>query len=162
MARELTHWDPFGPMMSLRQAMNRLLEDAFVPGASRGLETTVADAGVLPLDLYETRDDVQVSAALPGVKPEDIDVSVQGNVLTIKGETKAESEAAEGSWHRRERRFGSFFRQVSLPVPVNSEKAEATFENGVLRLRLPKAEEARERRIQVQAGTEAAGIGTSS
>jgi HSP20 family protein len=148
----LTRWDPFGEMLSLRQAMDRLMEDAFVAPARRlGIGEAGQDGG-LDLDLYEEDDDLVVTASLPGVKSEDVDVSVQGDVLTIRGETRSEQESGRGRWHRRERTYGSFQRRITLPCTVNTEKAEARFENGILTLRLPKAEEAKERRIRIEGG----------
>jgi HSP20 family protein len=139
-------------MLSLRQAMDRLMEDAFVAPARRlGIGEAGQDGG-LDLDLYEEDDDLVVTASLPGVKPEDVDVSVQGDVLTIRGETRSEQESGRGRWHRRERTYGSFQRRITLPCTVNTEKAEARFENGILTLHLPKAEEAKERRIRIEGG----------
>jgi HSP20 family protein len=94
-----------------------------------------------------------VTATLPGLKPEDIEITIHGEVLRIQGETKKEEEVKNDQFHRRERQFGRFFREVTLPMPVKSEGVDAQFENGVLTLRLPKAEEAKTRRIQVQSGT---------
>ena len=148
----LVRWDPFGEMWSLRQAMDHLFEDAFVRpwnGGTRG-ETGVS---ALALDMYESGDDLVVTAAVPGVKPEDIDITIQGDVLTIKGQSETDLQNEQTGVHLHERRYGRFFRQVALPHSVKSDAAEATFENGILRLRLPKTEEARERKIQVQAGS---------
>lgn len=151
----ITRWDPFGDMLSLRQAMDRLFEDAFV--RPRQLMHLGPEDGVatLAVDMHETDGELFVSAAVPGVKPEDLDISVQGDVLTIKGETRNDEEVKEENYVRRERRYGAFYRQVQLPKPVRSDGAEATFENGVLKLRLPMSEEARERKIPVKAAGEA-------
>jgi HSP20 family protein len=151
----LVRWDPFGEMWSLRQAMDRLFEDAVVrPGSwlatARGEEGAIG----LAVDMYETADDVVVTASVPGVRPEDIDITVQGDTLTIKGETQTEKDDdGQSGYHLHERRYGRFYREVALPKNVKSDAAEAHFENGILRLRLPKAEEAKERKIQVQAGS---------
>jgi HSP20 family protein len=150
----LVRWDPFGEMWSLRQAMDRLFEDAFVR-PNGFLAATRGEDGVngLAVDLYETGDDLIVTTAVPGVRPEDIDITVQGDVLTIKGETQTEhADDDRSSYHMHERRYGRFYRQVALPSTVKSDAAEAHFENGILKLRLPKAEEAKERKIQVQSG----------
>lgn len=148
----LVRWDPFSEMWSLRQAMDHLFEDAFVRpwGATRLRDD--GSAG-LAVDMYETGDDLVVTAAVPGVRSEDIDITVQGDVLTIKGETQSEKDDTLSGYHLHERRYGRFYRQVALPSSVKSDAAEAHFENGILRLRLPKAEEAKERKIQVQNGT---------
>jgi len=106
--------------------------------------------GGLAVDVYETEDNVIVEAAMPGVKPEEIEVSLTGDVLTIKGETKAEKEVKEESYIRRERRYGSFCRSVSLPSGLEGDKAEAEFEHGVLKLTIPKAEEVKPKVIEVK------------
>ncbi len=143
----VVRWDPFGETLSLRQAVDRLFEDAWVrpwmAGAHNGNGTT------LPLDVYETGDDIMVAATVPGVKSEDLDITVQGDVLTIRGEMKPDESMTDEKFHRRERYSGRFARQVVLPTSVNSGQAEAHFEDGVLKLRLPKAEQAKERKIQV-------------
>ena len=152
--RGWTHDEPFGGFLSLRNAMDRLFEDAFVrPGQLFGWSEGASGFGPLAVDLYETEDACMLTAALPGVHPQDVDVSVQGNVVTIRGESRAEEDATRGTCHLRERRYGSFYRQLQLPVPVDTEGAEARFENGILTLRLPKAEEARERKIQITSGS---------
>jgi len=91
-----------------------------------------------------------VHASIPGVKPEDIDISVTGDVLTIKGETVEEKEEKEGNYHLRERRYGAFQRAVSLPTLVRADKASAEFENGVLKLTLPKVEEVKPKSIKIK------------
>jgi HSP20 family protein len=129
--------------------MDRLFEESFVrPGGGR---LAPSDAGALALDMYQKDDAVVVKSAIPGVKPEDIDISITGDVLTIKGETKVEEEVKEENYIRRERRYGAFTRSVSIPVPVVSDKAEAQFEDGVLKLTLPKAEEVKPKTIAVKA-----------
>lgn len=162
MGNGITRWhpfsgftsEPFSEMLSLRNAMDRLLQDAFVwPSELLGRGGVGSGFAYVPLDLYETENDCVVTAAVPGLRPEDIDISVQGNVLTLKGESRAEEESSQGTYHLRERRYGSFLRQIQLPVPVETEGAEAKFDNGILTLRLPKAAEARERKIQVSAGS---------
>jgi len=141
----ITRWEPFD-LMSLRDAMDRLFEESFVrPGRLLGM-----GPNTVPLDMYQQDGNLVVKAAIPGVKPEDIDVSVVGDTLTIKGEMKEEKELKEENVIRRERRFGSFSRVVSLPQPVDSNKATATFENGVLTLTLPVAEEAKPKAIKVK------------
>ncbi len=147
----LVRWDPFGETWSLRQAMDRLFEDAFVRPWNAGAQGNSGVSG-LAVDMYEDGDDLVVTAAVPGVRPEDIDITIQGDVLTIKGQSETDQQREQASFHLNERRYGRFFRQVALPHAVKSDAAEATFENGILRLRLPKTEEAKERKIQVQAG----------
>ena len=148
----ITRWDPFSDMLSLRQAMDRLFEDAWVRpgGVMRG---EASEGGALPLDIHETGDELVVTASLPGVKPEDIEVTIQGDMLRIQGETKREEEVKDDQFHRRERRFGRFYREVALPMSVKTDAVQAQFENGILKLHLPKAEEAKARRIQIQGAT---------
>ncbi|HEX6033965.1 MAG TPA: Hsp20/alpha crystallin family protein, partial [Anaerolineales bacterium] len=105
----------------------------------------------LPIDMYQTHDDVVVKAVVPGFRPEQVQINVTGDVLTIRGETGQEEETKEKSWHIREHRFGSFERSVALPVNVVSDKATAEFENGVLTITLPKAEEVKPKTITVKA-----------
>jgi HSP20 family protein len=145
----IVRWEPFRELVSLREAMDRLFEESFVrPGGGR-----LAPAGMeIPaVDMYQTDDAVVVKSAIPGIKPEDIDISITGDTLTIKGETRVEEEVNEENYIRRERRYGSFCRSLALPLPVVTEKAEAEFENGVLTLTLPKAEEVKPKAIKIKA-----------
>ncbi|HSJ85611.1 MAG TPA: Hsp20/alpha crystallin family protein, partial [Anaerolineales bacterium] len=105
----------------------------------------------LPIDMYQTNDDVVVKAVVPGFRPDQVQISVTGDVLTIRGEVKQEEENKERAWHIREHQFGSFERAVSLPVSVISDKATAEFENGVLTITLPKAEEVKPKAITIKA-----------
>ena len=145
---DITRWDPFAEMASLRSAFDRMFEEG---RPLRALVNGEGGAAYFPVDVFETGDEIVVKASLPGVKPEDIDVSVHGDVLTIKGETKAETEEKAQNWYRRERRYGAAVRQISLPHEVSADKAQATFEDGVLRLTLPKSESAKPKTIKVQA-----------
>ncbi len=149
MSNGIVRWEPFSEMMSLRDAMNRLFEDSVIrPGA--WLAPFEAGALNIAVDVIETKDEVIVKAAVPGIKPEDIDVSVTSDVLTIKGETKAEEKIEQANYLRQERRYGSFSRQLSLPTTVVADKAKAEFEHGVLTLTLPKAEEVKPKTIKVR------------
>lgn len=143
----LTRWDPFREMVSLRDAMDRLFEESFVrPLGSR----TFGNGGLtVPVDMYETDNDLVISAAVPGLKPEDVDISISGNTLTIKGEFKSEEEGERGNWHFQERRYGKFQRSMNLPANVNTDDVDATFENGVLNITLPKVEAAKPKQIPV-------------
>jgi HSP20 family protein len=141
--------EPFRDLISLREAMDQLFEESVVrPGAN-----WLAQVGerTLAVDMYETDDAVVVKSAIPGIKAEDLDISVTGDTLTIKGETKTDEEIKEENYLYRERRYGSFCRALSIPVPVVTNKAEAEFENGMLTLTLPKAEEVKPKAIKVKA-----------
>jgi len=105
---------------------------------------------VLPLDVIETDDKFIVKASIPGVNPEDIDITFSDNILTIQGEIKAETEKTEGKYLLRERRFGLFQRSIALPERVDADKIEATFEDGVLILSIPKVEEIKPKRISIK------------
>lgn len=144
----LTRWDPFNDMLSLREAMNQLFEESFV-------SPTVARNGqgfVPALDLSETEDSFLVEMAVPGLKPEDLEITVENNVLSIKGNLRQEAEDRKRNYHRIERRFGSFQRTISLPSTVKADAIHASLTNGVLHLEIPKAEEVKPRRINVNVG----------
>jgi len=144
----LMRWDPFGEMRGLRERMDRVFDDFF---RSPRLIPWESAEFVFPLDVYETEDSLVVKAPLPGVRPEDVDISITGDILTIKGETRGEEEVKRENYHRRELRYGSFCRSVPLPTQVEHGKAEAVFEQGVLTVTLPKAEEAKPKTIKVKA-----------
>ncbi len=141
----LTRWEPMREMMSLREAMDRLFDDAFTRPLSLGV------ASAMPaLDMYQTADEVVVRAALPGLKAEDVQISVTGDVLTLRGEFKQADEKKEATYHIREQRYGAFERSVMLPTDVQTDKARADFENGVLTITLPKAEAVKPRTITIK------------
>jgi HSP20 family protein len=144
----MIRWEPFREMMSLRNAMDRLFEESFVRPSRVWPEL---ERGELLVDMYQTANDVVIKAALPGVKPEEVDISITGDTLTIKGEHKAEQEVKQEDYFYKEHRYGAFSRSIPIPVQVKAEKAEAVFENGVLTLTLPKAEEVKPKQIKVKA-----------
>jgi len=160
----ITRWDPWGDIVSLREAMNNLLEESYVrsrPGiAGPGMASSLA------LDVKETPDQYSVTASVPGVSPGDIDISVLGDTLRIRGHRKedVEESGAGGRWLLRERRFGAFERTVSLPTTVNSDQAQADFQDGVLTITLPKADIAKPKTIAVSGGSagQARSIGTGA
>ncbi|MCX8062606.1 MAG: Hsp20/alpha crystallin family protein [Anaerolineales bacterium] len=137
--------DPFRELMSIRSMMDRLFDSAF---AGWDLETTFD--WELPLDVVENDDEYVVKASLPGINPDDLEITYSGNTLTIKGEIKSEEESKKGRYHLRERRYGSFCRSITLPSTVKADGIEASYEAGVLKLHLPKAEEAKPKRIAVK------------
>ena len=144
----IVRWEPFSDLMSLREAMDRLFEESFVRPTSRFLAPY--GAGDLALDIYETDNDLVVTAAVPGVKPEEVDISITGDTLTIKGETKCETKVEKANYLRQERRYGAFTRTVAIPMPVQADKAEAKFKDGVLTVTIPKAEEVKPKVIKVK------------
>jgi HSP20 family protein len=142
----IERWDPFREAVSLSDAMNALFRESFIrPSSVPGQQ----GPGLLPLDVSENDNEFVVKASLPGIKPEDVQITVHGEMLIIQGETKAEEEKKDERWHLRERRFGQFQRSLSLTTPVDSDKAQASFEHGVLTLRLPKSEHAKPRQIKI-------------
>jgi len=145
----IERWHPFTELMSLRQAMDRLFEDSFVR-PSRVL-STLGEAGTPTLDIYQTPNEVVVKATLPGLKPEDVSIDITGETLTIKGKSKAEQEIKKEDYLYQERRYGTFSRNVALPSGLKPDKAEATMEDGVLTLTIPKAEEVKPKKISVKA-----------
>jgi HSP20 family protein len=138
---------PFSELLTLRQAMDRLFDDTvFRPF------TAVAgpDFARLPLDVRSTPDALLVEAELPGVKPEDVEITVENGTLTIRAEDRTERTEEQGDWLVREIGHGSVMRAVTLPSGLEADKAEATFEHGVLKLRIPKAEQVKPRQIQIR------------
>ena len=132
--------------LSLRDAMDRLFDESFLrPFGDGGFFA----AGAPAVDVAETKDTIVVTATVPGFKSEDIKITLTGDVLQLTGEAKEESEQKDAQYHIRERRMGSFSRSIVMPTPVISDQAHAEFENGVLKLTLPKAEEARPKAIKV-------------
>ena len=145
----IERWQPFSELMSLRQAMDRLFEDSYVR-PTRLLPIT-AEITAPALDVYETNDEVVVKATLPEVKPGDVEIEITGDTLTIKGESKAEKEVKKEDYLYQERRYGAFSRSIVLPSGIKTDKAEATMEDGVLTLNIPKAEEVKSKAIKVKA-----------
>jgi HSP20 family protein len=144
----ITRFNPLSEMVTLRSAMDRLFDDSFVSPLT--LRAFNGEAAAPAIDVHETADDIVVTVALPGLKAEDVDITLTGQSLSIRGEFKADEEVDRGQYLYRERRFGTFQRQLQLPVRVQSEAATANFEDGVLTLRIPKAEEVKPRQIQVK------------
>lgn len=142
----LTRLEPLREMMTLREAMDQLFDDAFTRPRGSGAVSIVP-----AVDLYQTPDEVVVKVNLPGLKAEDVDISVTSDVLTLHGEFKQESERKEATYHVLERRSGAFERSVMLPTDVQTEKAKADFEDGVLTITLPKAEAVKPKTITVKA-----------
>ena len=144
----LIRWEPAREMMTLREAMDHLFDDAFTrPFQLNGNGNRWSTPAV---DMYLTDDEVVVKAAIPGVKTDDVQINVSGEVLTIKGEVKEKEEVNEKSYRLREQRWGMFERSIGLPTSVNSDKAKAEFENGVLTITLPKAESVRPKSITIK------------
>lgn len=141
-----TPWDPVTDLVTMQQAMDRLYDEAW---AGRDAEWRQGQRmATLPLDVYSTANELIIKASVPGVEPEDVEITIEGDRLTIKGETNAPLENVE--YHVQERRSGPFGRTLTLNVPVEADSAEATFRNGELTLVIPKAAEVRPRVIKVK------------
>lgn len=147
MAR-LVRWDPYREMRTMRELTDRMM-DRFFEGTVGDWQTS--NWG-LALDVAEDEDEFVVKASVPGINPDDLDITVTKNTLMIKGEVKQEEEKEEERYHLRERRFGRFARSITLPTSVDADEIEANYENGVLILHLPKTEEMKPKRISVKSG----------
>ena len=144
---EATRWDPISDILSLRQVVDRLFEESLArAGWTQPMtrERTLR----LPVDAYTTADEVVVIASIPGVDPQDVEITLEGETLTIQGELPAPRE--DVNYILQERPYGKFARTLALNVPVDVDAAEATFQNGVLTLRIPKAEVVRPKTIKVK------------
>ena len=141
---------PFGELMSLRSAMDRLFEDSFVRHPFNG----TFDQAMLPLDVTSTADALIVEAAMPGIKPDDVEITVEDGTLSIRGEFREDKKTGEGENLVQEIRRGTVARAVTLPSGLEPDKANATFENGVLTLRIPKAESVKPKQIRISPTTE--------
>jgi len=146
--RDLTRWRPWSELMTLRQAMDHLFEDSFVrPGLGR--PPVFREGRVeLPVDIYSTQDEIVLRAAVPGVNPDDVEITIEGDTLMIKGETTAPENV---DYICQEHCYGPFARTFNLNVPIQTDKVTAEFENGMLTLTLPKAEEVKPKTIKVKA-----------
>jgi HSP20 family protein len=141
-------WDPFQDLLSLRDEMNRVFDRAWGQTASDQTVRAWAPA----LDIAERKDAYLVTVELPGINPDDIDVTLENNLLTIQGQRHRAQDSSDQQFHRVERAYGLFRRSVSLPSTVQADAIQASYENGVLQLLVPKAEEAKPRKIAVSAG----------
>ncbi len=142
---DLTRWDPFNEMMRLSTVMEQLFNNAFVPLTGVGRQPSI------PIDVFENDEGYIVQAVAPGINPDQLDIQLNDQVLTIRGEWP-QPQAQEGvTFHLRERATGRFERSIELPLPVNADGVQARYEYGILTLQLPKAESVRPRRISVQA-----------
>ena len=146
----LQRWDPFNELRQMQDTVDRMWRRVgHVPGAADGQDI---EAWAVPLDVSRKGDDTVIRAYLPGVAPEDIQVSIEDNVLTIKGQTAEQHQDEEGAYLMKERRTGSFHRALRLPDSVDQDKLQPHYDHGVLTITVPKAEEKRARQLKVQVG----------
>jgi HSP20 family protein len=163
----MMRWDPF---QDLRSAQDEMAQMSPMLAHALGLHTrqgsATATAWAPALDISERKDAYLVTVELPGLKPEDLDITMEDGLLTIQGERQLTQESSEQQFHRVERRYGAFRRSITLPAHVTAEGIQASFEDGVLQILVPKAEEAKPKRIQVRPGrmevTAASSEGASS
>lgn len=142
----ITRWEPFKDLITLREAMDRLFEDSFVRAGTRWIPSAEARCS-LPIDVYSTDEELVVVASVPGIDPDDVEITVEGDTLTIKGELKGPMDNV--GYIVQERSYGAFSRTLRLNIPVQADKAEASFDRGVLTLSIPKQEEIKPRTIKV-------------
>jgi HSP20 family protein len=144
----ITRWDPFRDLTNLQERMNQLFGDY-----SRGNEEmSLTGNFVPPVDIYEDEKHVTLKLEIPGISEKDLDVRIENNVLTVKGERKFEQEEKEENFHRIERRYGQFIRSFTLPNTIDADSIQADYTNGVLKIQLAKRAEARPKQIKVNVG----------
>ena len=144
----LQRWDPFNELRRMQETMNHLWR-GFGTGTTEGQEM---ETWAVPLDVVQHGDNFVIHASLPGVNPDNIDVSIEDNVLTIRGQSAHESEHKEGNYLMRERRSGSFYRALRLPDTVDTDQAQPHYEHGVLTIAIPKAESKKAKQLKVSVG----------
>jgi HSP20 family protein len=143
----IIRWDPFRDLVTLREKMNRLFEEAY---SARGEERDLVSSSWSPsVDIYETEQALVLTAEVPGIVDKNIEIKLEDNTLTLKGDRKFEKETEEENYHRIERAYGSFYRSFSLPSHIDQDKIEAEHENGVLKITMPKKHEAKPRTVKV-------------
>jgi HSP20 family protein len=144
----ITRWEPFKDLMTLREAMDRLFEDSFVRTGPRWISAQGEARCDLALDVYTTDEELVITAVVPGMGPDDVNITIEGDTLTIRGELPAPMENV--NYIVQERSYGSFQRVLRLNIPVDADRAEASFDKGVLTLVIPKREEVKPRTIQIK------------
>lgn len=144
----MQRWDPWSEFRQLQERMNRLWR-GFGPSA----EGEEMETWSVPLDVMQQGDNFVVHASMPGVKPDDIKISVEDNVLTIRGQTASEFERKQGNYLMRERRSGSFHRALRLPDTVDIDQAQTSYENGVLTVTIPRIESKKARELKISFGS---------
>ncbi|HEX4066944.1 MAG TPA: Hsp20/alpha crystallin family protein [Acidobacteriaceae bacterium] len=151
----ITRWDPFRDVLALQNRMNSLFQE-YNRNQDGDVLSTASFAP--PVDIYEDEHKIVLKLEVPGMKESDLDIQLENNVLTVKGERKFEKEEKEENFHRIERRYGSFYRSFTIPNTVNGESVKASYEAGVLRIELEKRAEAKPKQIKVQVGSVAKGV----
>ncbi|MDH4257271.1 MAG: Hsp20/alpha crystallin family protein [Candidatus Aminicenantes bacterium] len=143
----IIRWDPFRDLVTLRERMNRLFEDAFT---SRGEEKDMVASSWSPsVDIYETENEIVLTAEVPGVDEKNIEIKLEDNTLALKGERNFEKETKEENYHRIERAYGSFYRSFTLPRNIDQDNIKAESENGILRITMPKKPELKPKKVKI-------------
>ena len=149
----IARWDPFRDLLSIQEEMNQLFGRALgQPQQGTGTGEVAGRMWAPALDISERKDAYLVTVELPGVKPQDVDVTLEDGVLTVTGERRFTEESSDQQFHRVERRYGSFRRSITLPAHVVADQIQATMDGGVLEILVPKAEEAKPKHIEIRAG----------
>lgn len=147
----IVRWEPFRDLLAIQDRMNRIFDESFRGMNRQGEDDWALGGAWAPLvDIYEREGNIELKAELPGVDSKDVDVRVENNVLTLRGERRIDKEVKRESYHRVERAYGSFSRSFTLPSMVDTERIKAEFKDGVLHLTLPKKEEAKPRQISIK------------
>ncbi|UCC40987.1 MAG: Hsp20/alpha crystallin family protein [Candidatus Aminicenantes bacterium] len=143
----IIRWDPFRDLITLREKMNRLFEDAFT---ARGEEKDLMASTWTPsVDIYETENEIVLTAEVPGIEDKNIEIKIEDNTLSIKGERKIEKDTTEENYHRIERAYGSFYRSFTIPHNVDQDKIQAEHESGVLKIKMPKKAELKPQKVKI-------------
>ena len=150
----IVRWEPFRDLVSLQERMNRLFDDSLrtrgtAPQRSDDEDWALGGSWAPSVDIYEKENAIVLKAEIPGVDPKDVDIRVENNTLTLRGERKLDQEVKRDDYHRVERAYGQFSRSFTLPSTVDTEKIKAEYKDGVLKLALPKRDEAKPKQIQV-------------
>ena len=149
----IIRWDPFRDITTFRERMNKLFEDTLSTREEKDLMATAWSPSV---DIYETENEIVLSAELPGVNEDDVEIKIEDRTLSLRGERKLEKETKEENYHRIERSYGSFYRSFTLPNNVDMEKIKAEHDNGILKIMMPKKPELKPRKIKVLKATKKA------
>ncbi len=152
----ITRWDPFRDVLALQNRMNSLFQEYNRSNQDSDVLSTASFAP--PVDIYEDEHKIVLKLEVPGIKESDLDIQLENNVLTVKGERKFENEEKEENFHRIERRYGSFYRSFTIPNTVNGESVKASYDAGVLRIELEKRAEAKPKQIKVEVSSGSKGI----
>ena len=149
MSDRLVRWDPFRDLVSIQDELSRLFGRTY--GGSEALRPSASGVWMPSMDVYETEDKIVATLELPGIEPDKVDVSVEDSTLTVTGTREFADEVNEESYHRVERRYGSFTRAITLPPTADTDKVNANFDKGVLTIEVAKAERAKPKKIDVKA-----------